>query len=93
MAGKEHHLKTHPRPFWAVHSRMKRYEVRKNDRGFEIGDELVLEEYEEETKKYIGNTIRCAVVYMTEGGQYGLPADLVVMGIEIISAYTPEVIG
>ena len=43
---KTHALKTHPEPFAAVCLGHKTCEVRKDDRGFKVGDVLLLEEYE-----------------------------------------------
>lgn len=40
-----HHLKTHPEPFAALAIGAKTCEFRKNDRGFCVGDTLVLLEY------------------------------------------------
>jgi hypothetical protein len=40
-----HELKTWPGPFAAVLSGEKTHEVRKNDRGYAVGDRLLLREY------------------------------------------------
>lgn len=86
---KVHHLKEHPGPFGAVLLGLKPYEVRKNDRGYEIGDVLHLREWaqplETETEA-CGYTGRCATVvvgYMTGGGEWGLPPDLCVLGFDL----------
>lgn len=42
---KRHELKTWPDSFEAIVRGEKRHEVRKNDRGFAVGDELVLREF------------------------------------------------
>ena len=42
---KTHELKTHPPHFEDVHSGAKRVDVRKDDRGFSVGDVLVLREF------------------------------------------------
>jgi hypothetical protein len=42
---KTHNLKTWPEYFKLVKNDIKKYEFRKNDRNFEVGDLLVLEEF------------------------------------------------
>lgn len=42
----DHELKTHPQYFRLVWSGVKRYEVRKDDRNFQEGQSVLLEEYE-----------------------------------------------
>ena len=44
-----HELKILPEYFEAVTSGRKQFEIRKNDRDFKVGDQLILREY----KKYI----------------------------------------
>ncbi len=41
-----HHLKTLPEYFQAVIDGRKPFEIRKDDRGFNVGDKVVLEEFE-----------------------------------------------
>lgn len=47
-----HKLKILPEYFKAVSSGEKKFEIRRNDRGFNVGDFLILREY---TNKYTGN--------------------------------------
>ncbi|MBD5585525.1 MAG: DUF3850 domain-containing protein [Clostridia bacterium] len=41
-----HHLKTMPEYFQATIDGRKNFEVREDDRGFKVGDNVILEEYE-----------------------------------------------
>lgn len=56
-----HELKTNPEYFEDVISGRKLFEVRKNDRFFEVGDLLALNEYDEVNEVY---TNRSCIVYI-----------------------------
>ncbi len=43
---KEHELKCHPEYFSRVASGQKTFEIRKNDRDFQVGDIIILKEYD-----------------------------------------------
>lgn len=82
-----HELKTWSEPFAAVLDGRKRYEIRRDDRGFSVGDELHLREWipvhsSNDAGEYTGRSLRVRVMYMTPGGAWGLPAGLCAMGIE-----------
>lgn len=77
-----HHLKTWIDPFDALWRRDKRHEVRRDDRGYRVGDLLLLREWHETEKRYTGRGIRVRITYMSAGGTWGLPAKLCVMSIE-----------
>ena len=59
-----HELKTDPEYFAAVRSGEKRFELRRNDRDFRVGDYLALNEYDRSAKTYTGRTELVQVVYM-----------------------------
>ncbi len=80
---KTHTLKTWPGPFRLVKAGLKKYEIRKADRDYAVGDVLVLQEFEPETSTYSGDQLRVRVVTMTEAGNWGLPPDVCVLGIEV----------
>lgn len=77
-----HVLKTWPGAFRAVWERRKRFEIRKDDRGYAVGDILELREYSAEQERYTGKFVRVRVDYiLRDCPQWGLSADYCVMSI------------
>ena len=68
-----HELKTWPRYFGAVVSGAKTFEARKDDRGFSIGDRLVLCEWDPETQAYTGARLERYVTYILRDTGYVAP--------------------
>lgn len=62
-----HKLKIWPEYFEAVRSGLKTFEIRKNDRGFGIGDTLLLREYNPNTEEFTGRSIGRIITYIIEG--------------------------
>ncbi len=82
-----HQLKTWPEPFTAVFQGLKYYEVRVDDRGFAVGDELILQEYDPTPGGggFSGREVRKTITYMTPGGSFGLPPNLCILGLSVLS--------
>lgn len=76
-----HELKCHPGPFRAVRNRIKTFEIRKNDRNFQMGDTLILREYDPRKGVYTGEGVMRAITYILEGGQYGLQEGYIAMAL------------
>jgi hypothetical protein len=76
-----HELKTWPEYYKAVVSGKKKFEVRKADRHFEIGDLLILKEYDPEKKAFTGKLISKEITYILQGGQFGISPGYVIMSI------------
>ena len=55
--------------------------IRKNDRGYAVGHELHLREWDPSTEEYSGRSVHCEVIHITDGGEFGLPKDMCAMGI------------
>lgn len=62
-----HKLKIWPEYFEAVRIGLKNFEIRKNDRGFQIGDTLLLREYNANTEEFSGKSIERVITYIVEG--------------------------
>lgn len=78
-----HDLKVWPEAYKALRCGLKTYEVRVNDRGFQVGDVLRLRLWEPATGDG-GHAppLLMRVVHMTKGGTWGLPDNVCVMGVE-----------
>lgn len=92
-----HELKTWPLYFQQVWDRTKPFEIRKaDDRCFEVGDQLVLREWDPTTEEYTGRRVD-AVVTCVIGGQeldrfgFAAPHNVVVMGLEVIGCSLSKV--
>ena len=69
---KTHYLKAWLEYFNDVCENKKKFELRKNDRDFQIGDEVVLQAWDNEEGKYTGYYYRITIKYILHGGQFGL---------------------
>lgn len=78
----DHELKIHPDQFDAVMRGVKTFEYRFNDRGYKNGDTLRLLEYLPEEREYTGQFIHVKVIYLLEGGKFGIPEGYVIMSIK-----------
>lgn len=83
-----HYLKTWPEFFDALMSGKKTFELRKDDRGFAVGDILHLREFDPETENYTGHeTIRWVsylLAHRPDAGcaaTFGLMPGHVIMGL------------
>lgn len=78
---KVHELKTWPIYFYRVFAGQKNFEVRKDDRDFQIGDTLLLKEYDPTTNTYTGRKLYRNVDYILRGGDFGIEEGYCVMSI------------
>ena len=79
-----HELKCWPEPYIAACQGLKPWEIRKNDRDYRSGDELLLQQWDPAAKKYLGREQLFKVTYIMYGGphgQFGIPADHCIMSI------------
>ena len=79
-----HKLKTWT-PIWEhVNEGRKTFEVRKNDRGYCIGDILQLDEWDPITESYTGRKCFRQVNYILSGGTFGVSVGYCVMGLVLL---------
>ncbi len=81
---KLHELKTWPEPFNATWDGVKNFEVRENDRGFEVGDLLHLRKWEPIAGIFTGKSLLVSVEYLVPGGAWGLPMGICVLGTRVL---------
>jgi hypothetical protein len=79
---KRHELKTVAPHFEHVWFNMKRAEVRRDDRGFAVGDMLVLREYDAAAGVYSGREIEARVTHILAGYE-ALAPGYVMLSIDV----------
>lgn len=77
-----HTLKVWPDEFGAIRRGEKTHEVCKFDRNYQVGDTLLLREYNPETEAFSGEEVIVTATHITLPGTFGLPDDVGVMSIE-----------
>lgn len=86
---REHELKCQPEPFEALADGRKTHEFRKDDRGFRVGDLLVLREWDPAEPRlgladephYTGRQIVCYITYISRGPEFNIPKGYVIMSV------------
>lgn len=76
-----HELKTWKTYYSAIITGKKKFEVRKDDRGFRVGGKLHLREWDEKKEQYTGNGITIDITYKLDGGQFGIEQGYCVLGL------------
>jgi len=76
-----HELKVWPVYFDALRTRRKTFEVRRNDRNYQLHDWLILREWNPSTAEYTGRVLRRRVSYISDLAIIGIDG-FVAMGIK-----------
>ena len=82
-----HELKTWKEYFKLMANGEKSFELRKNDRSFLAGHELLLREFDKGKKSYSGRTLRRRITYVLQGDEavsFGLKKGFCVMALDEI---------
>ena len=83
-----HELKTWPDVFEATWRGEKLHEFRRNDRGFNRGDVLILREWSPDLAagdRYTGREVTALITHIDHGPEWGIPDGFVNMTIKIIT--------
>lgn len=73
--------KVRKRIFSDVVGGYKSFEIRKNDRGYQVGDDIVLREYDKELAELTGREIRVSIIYFL-ADYPGIEPGYCILGIE-----------
>ncbi len=76
-----HSLKTWPEHFELSRTGKKLFEIRKNDRGFGVGDYLALKEWSPIDRKYSGRVLYYRITCLYKGSQFGIQDEYAVLGL------------
>lgn len=80
VSGTIHEVKILPEYFKPVKDGTKTFEIRKNDRNYQVGDSLILKEWDVEG--YTGEELTKKIVYIYEGNDmYGLRSGYCILGL------------
>ena len=77
-----HTLKTWTEPFEFVWDGRKPYEIRNDDRNFQVGDIVKLAEWDKDAEEFTDRFIEGPITYLTRGPDWGIPKGLVVFAFE-----------
>lgn len=84
-----HEIKSYPGPFQDRMTGLKTWEFRSNDRDYTPGDHLHEREYEPGINgilgAYTGRHILSRVMYVFQGGFFGIPEGYCIMSVETIA--------
>ena len=82
-----HELKTWPEFFEAVLCGSKTFELRRDDRGYDVRDVLTLCEWDPAEQRYTGREVEVQVSYVLRNAvNFGLREGFVVLGLERVAA-------
>lgn len=78
----KHNLKIQPELFSEVWEGRKKFEFCINDKNYQVGDDLLLLEFDPQTSTYTGRWIEVTITYKLEDEQWGLPQNFCILSIQ-----------
>lgn len=83
-----HHLKCWKDSFQATKAGKKGHEYRQDDRDYQVGDRIILEEWDEKTEDYTDETLEKIITYITRGPDFGVLEGFCVM--TVVDPFNPK---
>lgn len=81
MSRQHHYLKTETEYYQAIEKGLKTFELRKNDRNYQVGDMVYLKETV--NSEFTGRELPPKeILYILYGGEYGLSEDYCIMNFK-----------
>lgn len=80
---KVYSLKTWPEHFQNIKRGLKTFELRYNDRDYQVGNELILQEYDPETEEYTGDHIHAVITHIMGENDFLDMKGFVIMSIKL----------
>jgi uncharacterized protein YndB with AHSA1/START domain len=78
-----HCLKTRPAFFGRFWTGRKTAELRRDDRDFRIGDDVLLEEWDPENEEYTGRALRCQITdIVRDAERFGLMKGFAMLSLQ-----------
>ena len=88
---KTHELKTWPVFYKSIIDGTKTFEVRQNDRDFQLGDILLLREYDPDAEQYTGAKTERVITYILGDNPFFQLNAMVILGISPLPQQEPEI--
>lgn len=83
-----HTIKILPEYFNATAAGKKAFELRKNDRNYQVGEKLQMKEWN--GTEFTGREIHCYITYILPEGKFGLSEGYCALGTRIIDLVIPK---
>lgn len=81
---KTHELKCWPKFFWRLQDGTKLFEYRENDRNFQVGDQLLIHEYDPVIRQYCGNQLLFEITYILQH-EMNIPQGYCILSLKKLS--------
>lgn len=80
-----HELKTDPAIWKASADGLKTFEIRFNDRDYQVGDDLLMRAFDREKQEYTGEWSLSRVQYILTDTKYGMQDGYVILATKLIT--------